>query len=162
MRFLATVQQGVYYDEEHIDQDGIHHELLDNYYNRNQTSDTAGFGDVRQSLHEVLTADQQEQVRHAPVDVPDHSSPFPSADIDDLFRQALADAEAEELIPDNMLVTMEEWPEGYPTHEAIASGIRSGKKLAVALPFAIWWPRAVRWAQAVQILEQFLQIANVQ
>lgn len=169
MRFLATAEQGVYLNEDD-EFDGVHPDLLDRYYgadgpivHRQPGQTGAGhegdIADERGIAEEVgarIGLDQQANVRHAAVDAPNDSCPFVSVEAIDLFYQALTEAEDQDIIPNHLMVTAEEWPDGYPTHELITTGTRSGKKLSVALPYDIWWPRAVVWARALRIMQQFI------
>lgn len=88
--------------------------------------------------------------------MPNNLNPFPSDEVVDLFRQALVDADAIDMIPEGLLLSDGDWPEGYPTHESITTGTRSGKKLSVALPPEVWLSRAVLWGQGLAIMDQFL------
>ena len=102
-----------------------------------------------------VESNQQANIHHDPVDVAKHSSPFKS-DILNLFHQALYDLCKHNLVLDHLGVSADKWPNGYPTHETIATGMRSGKRLSVALPLDIWWPRAILWAQGLCIMQQFI------
>ena len=47
-------------------------------------------------------------------------------------------------------VAKEEWLDGaYPEIEVITIG---RKEVEVKMPFTIWWPRAVRWVQRVDVM----------
>jgi hypothetical protein len=168
MRFLATIDQGVYIDEDD-EFEGVHPDLLNRYYGtdgpgirRQQGQTGAGHpADGEDSVNLVedigarVASDQEANVRHDPVDVAGHSSPFES-DILDHFYRALDDVCEHNLVPDHLGVSADEWPNGYPTHETITTGMRSGKRLSVALPLDIWWPRAILWAQGLRVMQQFI------
>lgn len=166
MRFLATAEQGVYLDEDD-EFNTVHPDLLDRYYGTDgpivhrQLGQTgaghaADEGDIADEVGARVGSDQQANVRHAAVDAPNDSCPFTSAEAVDLFYEALAEAEDQGIILNHLMVTAAEWPNGYPTHELITTGTQSGKKLSVALPYDIWWPRAVLWARALCIMQQFI------
>lgn len=161
MRFLAAANEGVYLDEDD-EFDGVHPDLLNRYYgidgsaSRQQTDQTGAEEDITGEVEAHVGSDQQANIRHAAIGVPDDSCPFPFAEAVDLFYQALADAEDQGVIPNHLMVTAEEWPNAYPTHEIITTGAQSGKKLSVALPYDIWWPRAILWARALRIMQQFI------
>ena len=53
-----------------------------------------------------------------------------------------------------------EWDGGdYPIFEAIKSG-RRGKLLNMVLPFDIWWPKAVAWAQGLDLMTRICIVEN--
>ena len=73
------------------------------------------------------------------------------------------DVHSSNLIPDSLMVSADEWTdESYPSHKEIMTGTRSGKKLLITLPPAIWESQAVLWAQGLRIMEQFVVELNEQ
>ena len=56
------------------------------------------------------------------------------------------------VVPIGFAVHESEWDEdkGYPTLETIP--MRGSKHLDIALPYEVWWPRAVHWAQALKLI----------
>lgn len=166
MQFLSTVKQGVYIDEDD-GFDGVHPDFLNRYYGTNVPTihrhnsfsgpgHPADEGDILEEVGAQVKSDQQSNIRHAAVDVPDTSNPWQSAHVVNIFRQALTEAQDNNIIPDHLMVMPDDWPNGYPTHEFITSGTRSGKRLLIALPYDIWWPRAVLWAQSLRIMQQLI------
>ncbi|KAJ7023809.1 hypothetical protein C8F04DRAFT_969811, partial [Mycena alexandri] len=96
---------------------------------------------------------------HEPVPVPKHANPFDDDESTGLFYDALEEAINRELIPPGYGLLPEEWgEEGYPTFEILKSGRRGGRQLRVALPDAIWRPRAEMWGRALAILNQITYV----
>jgi hypothetical protein len=53
-------------------------------------------------------------------------------------------------------VAQDGWSDdGYPETETIRLG-RGSKTICVTLPFQIWWIRAVRWTQGLDLLNTLL------
>jgi len=92
----------------------------------------------------MISTDQQHQIRHEPVKVPDHMPPFATPEAAKIFLDALEEIDTAEIIPDGLGVAEGEWDtNGYPESEEIKVG---WKTVEIQLPFSIWWPRAVCWA----------------
>ncbi|KAJ7279925.1 hypothetical protein C8J57DRAFT_997915, partial [Mycena rebaudengoi] len=71
-----------------------------------------------------------------------------------LFRDTLAVANENEVVPAGYGLLPEEWENGaYPTYEMLNSGRRSGKDLRIVLPDSVWRPRAELWGRALAILD---------
>jgi hypothetical protein len=72
------------------------------------------------------------------------------------FFAALHEIQQHNPIPDGYHVSPNEWPDdGYPVQEFLKVG-GSGKYLSIALPFEIWWRRAVKWCQGLDLMMKFL------
>ncbi|KAI9463000.1 hypothetical protein HD554DRAFT_2001372, partial [Boletus coccyginus] len=57
-------------------------------------------------------------------------------------------------VPTGYGVAEEEWVDGlYPEREVITVG-RSKQVHEVGMPFVIWWPRAVKWANGLDIMSR--------
>jgi hypothetical protein len=71
--------------------------------------------------------------------------------LEDYFLGLLDDVLAQsEIVPENYGIHEDEWEEeDYPEIEVIRPGTK-GKELAIILPRAEWFPKAVRWAQCSQ------------
>lgn len=107
-----------------------------------------------------LAADQERHIRHPPIPVPSSNSPFTSGAFEALFRESLNEVQRKDIIPDGYGVTAAEWEGGsYGDAEEIALG-RSGRQASVALPSKLWWRRAVRWAQGLEVLTQVLTMQD--
>jgi hypothetical protein len=75
--------------------------------------------------------------------------------MESLFRQALAEVQASDYVPQGYFVSPEEWNgEQYPEVEVIPVG--SNRKVPIKLPVMEWYLRAVKWAQAVELMNIFL------
>ncbi|KAJ7932284.1 hypothetical protein B0H13DRAFT_1549812, partial [Mycena leptocephala] len=100
----------------------------------------------------AIAEDQEHHVRHEAVDVPKHETPFKSDEAIDIFHCAHKDVKAAGIIPRQLGVTTAEWEEeGYPETETIRVG---RKDVEITLPFSVWWPRAVAWAQGLELLSK--------
>ncbi|KAJ7804598.1 hypothetical protein B0H14DRAFT_2383616 [Mycena olivaceomarginata] len=175
IRFLGQLTEGVY---RHDPLDGIHPDAINRYYgvegrrlrrSRSQTgagiaSDDEGEEDEEgnepspeEELENRIQADLQENIRHQPVKVAKHRCPFKDDDLEQYFLGLLGDLLAQpEILPEDYGVREEEWEEeDYPEIETIRPGTK-GKELAVILPRAEWFPRAVRWAQALDLMARVL------
>ncbi|KAF7334184.1 hypothetical protein MVEN_02324600 [Mycena venus] len=68
----------------------------------------------------------------------------------DIFVAALANVQAAGIIPENFGVAEAEWEVPfYGESESVKVG---RKQVEIALPFPIWWPRAVAWAQGLDLM----------
>jgi hypothetical protein len=174
IRFLGQLTEGVY---RHDPLDGIHPDAINRYYGvegrrlrrpRNQTG--AGIsedepedndGDAQPSEEEQLEnrieADLAQNIRHEPVKVAQHRSPFKDEDLQQHFLSLLEALFAEPgVLPEDYGVLEDEWEEeDYPEIEVFRPGTK-GKVLTVILPRDDWFPRAVRWAQALDLMTRIL------
>ncbi|KAJ7793638.1 hypothetical protein B0H14DRAFT_3559579 [Mycena olivaceomarginata] len=90
---------------------------------------------------------QGRNVRHEPIDVPKHSSLFLTSEAEEIFAKALAEVNDEGIIPAGFGVAEAEWDDGIYNS-------------VVALPFAIWWPRAVSWTQGLELMLHIQAVEN--
>ncbi|KAJ7757362.1 hypothetical protein DFH07DRAFT_742186, partial [Mycena maculata] len=178
MRFLGQTTEGVY---RHDPLDGIHPDAINWYYgvagatlrrSRHQTG--AGIGsddeedngddsdeeeaDVEEQLENQVQADLAQNIRHRPIKVARHQSPFKDAQKETTFLQFLGQLLAEpELLPEDYGILEDEWEDDdYPEMEMIRPGT-SGKEMVVILPRSDWFPRAARWAQALDLITRVLR-----
>ncbi|KAF9051892.1 hypothetical protein BJ165DRAFT_1321177, partial [Panaeolus papilionaceus] len=101
------------------------------------------------SVQEVMEHDVDINIKHDSVDVPEGNCPFNQNDLADLERCML---EAGDVIPRGYGVRPEEWFEGnYPEVEFLPVG-RARTNQPIHLTHSIWFPRAVRWAQACYLV----------
>ncbi|KIJ63930.1 hypothetical protein HYDPIDRAFT_28831 [Hydnomerulius pinastri MD-312] len=113
-----------------------------------------------QLIHEQIMADQQRHIRHEPIDVPNISTPFQSIEGEEVFNLALKELRDLGIIPNGYGVGQSEWVNGsYPEIEIIKVG-HGGKEYHVDLPFVIWWPRAVAWAQGLDVMTRICMVEN--
>ncbi|KAF7351930.1 Integrase catalytic domain-containing protein [Mycena venus] len=141
MRLIGEVKYGKYADNF----EDIHPDILDRY------------GD-EDDIDIAIAEDQRHNVRHEPIDVPKHESPFKSEEAAEIFSAALADVKAAEIIPQHLGVSPAEWEEGgYPETEMVKAG---RKDVEITLPFPVWWPRAVAWAQGLELLSKIQAVEN--
>ncbi|KAJ6518490.1 hypothetical protein DFH09DRAFT_1427334 [Mycena vulgaris] len=176
MRFLGQTTEGVYATDP---LDGIHPDAINRYYgvegarrrHRGQTgaghasedeedpndNDEEPELDREEELENQIQADQAQNIRHAPIKVARHSSPFEDEEVEADFLQLLSAvlSQVDEL-PENYGVLPEEWDDDdYDEIETIRTGT-NGKELVVVLPRSDWFPRAVQWAQALDLLNRVL------
>ncbi|KAK6968889.1 Integrase catalytic domain-containing protein [Favolaschia claudopus] len=78
------------------------------------------------------------------------AAPF-SAALEKVFWEALEFVKAENMIPEDFDTDLD----SYPVRESIHLG-RGGKRISVTLPLDIWWPRALLWAQALDLMTRLL------
>ncbi|KAJ7340847.1 hypothetical protein DFH08DRAFT_963692 [Mycena albidolilacea] len=174
IRFLGQITEGVYREDP---LDGIHPDAINRYYGvagtrlrrpRNQTGagitsddelehDSEGEPTTQEQLENRVQADLVRNIRHEPVKVAKHRCPFTDAELEDHFLGLLDDVLAQsEIVPENYGIRDDEWEEeDYPEIEVIRPGTK-GKELAIILPRAEWFPKAVRWAQALDLLTRVL------
>ncbi|KAF7288225.1 Integrase catalytic domain-containing protein [Mycena chlorophos] len=138
IRFVSETEHGV---EE--DQPGVHPNILEEFYGTIDDLDDAEWEDVE----DMIAADQQPDIRHDPVEVPAHHSPF-DRETELLFFQAL------ELAKETIPLSFDSDPENYQPQEAIRLG-RAGKRVLIQLPIAVWWERELVWVQALELMSRF-------
>ncbi|KAF8126450.1 hypothetical protein K438DRAFT_1949395 [Mycena galopus ATCC 62051] len=176
MRFLGQTMAGVYKSDP---LDGIQPETINRYHGvsgpareRRQTQTGAGHAsdddsesdgddfpvldDVNAELENRIGKDQEENIRHAPIKVAHHESPFDNAEQEGVFIDLLENVFEENGLPEDYGVCEEEWDqEDYPEIEVIRPGTR-GKEISVVLTRDVWFPRALRWAQALDAMSDVL------
>ncbi|KAJ6489726.1 hypothetical protein C8R45DRAFT_1138343 [Mycena sanguinolenta] len=168
-----SVREGVYLD----DCAGVHPDIIQQYYGtrgpqRRQMSGQTGAGQLddedislpssnlaTESSSEVDLEELVEEAHagnfHDAVGVPKHANPFSDDGTMQLFYDSLEATIRTDIVPPGYGLLPEEWEGGeYPTFEILKSGRRGGRELRVALPDAIWRPRAVMWGRALAVLEQ--------
>lgn len=168
MRLLGQLKSGM-----PDDFDGVHPEILSRYYGADRSERTlppgqtgAGHSDdedeeeVTGELDQLLSADQNRHIRHEAIPVPPGDHPFHSMATLEAFLTALSTVRAAKVVPANYGLLEAEWPAcTYGDAEFIRLG-RGRRRISVQLPFLIWWPRAVEWAQGVEIMTELLMIEN--
>lgn len=132
------------------DQPGVHPTVLEEYYGVEEDID-----DEWEDIDNMIAADQTPDVRHDPVDVPAHDSPF-GPELEAIFFEALEAIKAENIIPDGFDLDLNT----YPARESIHLG-RGGKRISVILPLDVWWPRALLWAQGLDLMTRMLVEAEL-
>ncbi|KAJ6470483.1 hypothetical protein C8R45DRAFT_1055091 [Mycena sanguinolenta] len=173
MCFIGQVREGVYAD----DCEGVHPDIIQRYYGirgpvRRPISGQTGAGQLddedislppndpgTESSSEVDLEELVEEAHvenfHDAVGVPKHANPFSDDETMQLFYDSLEASIHADIVPPGYRLLPEEWEGGeYPTFEILKSGRRGGRELRVALPDAIWRPRAVMWGRALAVLEQ--------
>lgn len=174
MRFLGMTEGGVYTNDEF---EGIHPDVLQQYYGTTQNgvhrqSHQTGAGnpveendpdvsgpeeeDPVNDLGARIAQDQEHHIRHDPIPVPDHASPF--GELEHIFRTGLQELEESGYIPDGYGIREDEWEDGeYPSFEILKTG-RKRKELRVSLPDHIWRRRAQKWVRGLDAMRGMMQI----
>ncbi|KZT18951.1 hypothetical protein NEOLEDRAFT_1079022, partial [Neolentinus lepideus HHB14362 ss-1] len=159
LRFLGQLEHGVY-DDDFRD---VHPDVLNQYYGADSAHEVAhpehsgaGHSDAEEeNLEDRIAHEQERHIRHEPIAVPLATSPFPPQ-VTAAFLSALQDVRNQTAIPEGFGVHEAEWDEeGYPEFQSIRSG---RKYVDIPLPFAVWWPRAVSWAQGLSVFTHFMDI----
>ncbi|KAJ7015762.1 hypothetical protein C8F04DRAFT_890576, partial [Mycena alexandri] len=96
-------------------------------------------------------------IRHQPIKVARHRSPFQDLDAENTFLELLDNMLSHpNILPEDYGILEDEWDgNDYPEVESIRPGT-SGKELLVILPRAFWFPRAAQWTQALDLLTRYL------
>jgi hypothetical protein len=101
-------------------------------------------------LNEAIANDQDHHIRHEAIEVVETQCPFRSKEGQNVFVAALQEVQAAGIIPDGLGVAENEWGGSfYGETETFKVG---RKQVEIQLPFAMWWPRAVAWAQALEVM----------
>ncbi|KAJ7223353.1 hypothetical protein GGX14DRAFT_352040, partial [Mycena pura] len=175
MRFLGQTTEGIYH---HDPLDGIHPDSINRYYdvagarrhrNRHQTGagiasdeeedsepDTDTEPTPEEALENQIESDLAENIRHTPVKVARHQSPFEDAEEEQDFLELLKEVLETDSLPEDYGILEDEWEEeNYPEIETIRPG-RRAKELVIVLPRREWFPRAVQWTQALDFMTRYL------
>jgi hypothetical protein len=108
-------------------------------------------------LQHQIARDQAHNICHKPVKVARHRSPFTTTAAETEFQNVLRLVVESDAVPAGFGVHPDEWEDGYSEHEIIKTGLR-GKTLEVTLPEAVWLPRAILWAQALDLMSRLVEI----
>ncbi|KAJ7749834.1 hypothetical protein DFH07DRAFT_746472, partial [Mycena maculata] len=149
MRFVGELLYGKYGD----DFENVHPDILQRYgqegnhldYSRKYNS-----GTLKGDLDLAIAGDQDHHIRHEAIEVMENKLPFANEEAEQIFADTLREAHNEGIIPDGLGVAEGEWEDGvYSEIEIIKVG---RKDVPIALPFTVWWPRAVKWAQGLELM----------
>jgi hypothetical protein len=122
-----------------------------------ETELSAEQSEVLSFLRQQLQAEQSKHVRHPPVPVPSRQSPFLSEETKASFQEAFDIAEGDGYVPSGYGILQDEWENGvYPEVEYIGRGRIHDPSLYISLPHAVWYPRAVKWAVGLHIMNSIL------
>ena len=165
MRFLASLEQGIHADID--DYANIHPDLLSQYYGvenpthmvQSYSSNDNGEQHFLEDLEAQIDVDQQTNVQHDAIKAAHYQNPFVSDVVEQCWWDAFLEVQRKNIIPSNMMLTVEEWVQegfdGYPSHWEILVGIHTMKLVTVSLPVEVWYDRALAWAQALTLLGHF-------
>ncbi|KAJ7041723.1 hypothetical protein C8F04DRAFT_946730 [Mycena alexandri] len=160
IRFLGQTTEGVYRDDP---LDGLHPDVISRYYgvagprlrrSRHRTGAGASEEDEdedetdseptpEEALENQIEDDLAQNMRHQPIKVARHHSPFQDLDAENTFLELLDNMLSHpNILPEDYGILEDEWDgNNYPEVESIRPGT-SGKELLVILPRAFWFPRA--------------------
>ncbi len=139
----------------HVHVQDHHHEVLDTPHAATHIDLNACSG-----IDAKIAASQDHHIRHDAIPTPPSECPFTKPEFLATFTQAFKEINASGIVPPCYGVLESEWPiDGYGTHEFISLGSR-GRRVAVELPFSVWWPRAVAWTQGLDLMDRLLYLDN--
>lgn len=109
-----------------------------------------------------IAAEYEHNFHHRPVKVARHHCPFSSDAELEAFKLALAQIQAEEIVPKGYNLFPEELKQefgldAYPTSHFLRAG-KKGKELRISLPEEVWKPRAIHWCQALDLFNHMLVV----
>lgn len=110
------------------------------------------------NIDEAIAEDQDCHIRHDATDVVQTKCPFVSDEAKLIFSKAIHTAKDEGIIPKHLGVAEDEWQERfYGETENVKIG---RKEVQIVLPFLIWFPRAVAWAQGLELMVRIQAAEN--
>lgn len=172
MMFLGETEHGAYSDELH----GVHPDVIAQYHGTGNGHDgwddvldaadmTGNVNEGRCSQHrqpsyaliqhavvaERLEEAQAGNVHQEPVHVPETNSPFASDADEQQFLSTVQQVQQAGHIPALFRLAVES---GYPNYEYIRYGKKGTNELKIPLNHTLWYPRALLWSQALDVLSR--------
>ncbi|KAJ7476048.1 hypothetical protein FB451DRAFT_1463400, partial [Mycena latifolia] len=106
----------------------------------------------------AIAGDQDHNICHEAIEVVENECPFASQEAATIFSGALQEVQSAGIIPENFGVAEGDWEQPYyGESETVKVG---RKEVEIALPFEIWWPRAVAWVQGLEIIVRIQAAEN--
>lgn len=103
-----------------------------------------------------IRGDLSQNVKHHAIKVAHHSDPFVTEEESARFLHSLTVLNTEHYTPAGYALMADEWDGGdYPEAEEIRVGIHT-KPMSIPLPLEVWFPRALRWGRALDLLSRIL------
>ncbi|OBZ70899.1 hypothetical protein A0H81_09541, partial [Grifola frondosa] len=170
MRILGQTANGIYVD----DGADVHPDILHEFYGTTSSprqhghrptgaghppeeeEDSEGSDSPEVELSQHIANTQQPNIRHEPIDVPNHSNPFATEELRQQYFAALNILRHEHSLPAGYGLLPEEQENGYEACETIRSGRRGRRELEVELPEHVWCPRVELWGQALHLMNYIL------
>lgn len=172
IRLVSQSEEGLYAEDPYVD---VHPEVLERYYGvdrhgaapdqaLNEQADAAAGLELdldhlpphHADVEDDIAADVGRNVRHEPIQVANHASPFATDQETVHFLTLLDTLDAEDYLPLEYGLAPQEWEGGrYPEAENIRMGTR-GDGMTIPLPLELWYPRAVKWGRALDVLSRIL------
>ncbi|KAI1788742.1 hypothetical protein LXA43DRAFT_974611 [Ganoderma leucocontextum] len=165
IRLLGQLKQGQIHD----DFEGVHPSILEEYYGVDRTerhplrgrtgaghSDTesehGSEDEARSHIDSKIAASQDHHIRHDAIPTPTSECPFTTPELLATFKAAFQEVNASGIIPMCYGLLEAEWSlDGYG---------QRGRRVAVELPFSVWWPRAVAWSQGLDLMNRLLYVQD--
>ncbi|KAJ7683337.1 hypothetical protein B0H17DRAFT_941951 [Mycena rosella] len=144
--------------------EGLHPDTIEKYYGVAGEARVGQPGagnppneDDAPGLINRIGVDQEPQVRHAAIEVPDHRNPFlEDSAAESRFFSVLSEVVKQEITPAGYGLLVEEWGEdGYPDVEILQAGKQMKTNIRVSLAHPIWAQRAELWVQGLSVLSHF-------
>lgn len=95
-----------------------------------------------EELENQIEGDQDHHIRHKPIAVARHRNPFTVEEEERHFTDILAEVSRRGIIPPHYGVQPNEWDSD-------------------TYPLDIWYPRAVLWAQGLEVLRQLVEVDSI-
>ncbi|PSR71725.1 hypothetical protein PHLCEN_2v12399 [Hermanssonia centrifuga] len=174
---MGQTENGIYEDE----CEGMHPDTINRYYGvdcgSNETrrrqshtgaghppdesdldSDSSDNEDNTPSIGDRIAHDQQPNIRHEPIPVPDNFTPFVDEDSSQLFHDTWEVYKDINVLPPNGYGVHEDEMEegGYESFEILRMGKRGGKEMTISLPEHIWRRRAEQWAKGLYLMNHIV------
>ena len=179
MRLIGQLEHGLYIENNLT----IHPEVINHYYGSRtdqvelqaitELDDSQNGGDdnewedvneeeeVTGDIASCIADEQASQFLHKAANVPKQTNPFNNQDLQAVFQQALNQVQGIGHTPNGLGIRKEEWDsEGYPEVEVIHSNYQGQKDLMIELPHSLWYPRAIKWCQGLEVLNHTLALVD--
>ncbi len=180
---LGQTENGIYAD----DCKGMHSDIIQQYYgvtgeparrrhsqtgaghladeddadDRDEPESSDDEANIADAVGTQIAEDQQANIRHEPVPVPEEVSPFADHATEQLFGNALAVYRTEDGLPDGYGVLLHEMENGYQSLEVLRTGKRGGNEISITLSEVVWRPRAEYWAKALHLMNHMLHTVGL-
>ncbi|KAG1781732.1 hypothetical protein EV702DRAFT_962584 [Suillus placidus] len=164
LRLISQVTLGIYRDN----CEGVHPDTIERYHGTHGREQTrchgqtgAGHSDDEDTnsgdqLISQIEEDQEQNVRHAAVEVPGKKSPFVTQEDENLFFSKVEQIVVEGIIPEGYgLLPGEQDDEDAAMIEVLQFGRRGTKSIVVSLSDSVWEARATLWCQGLSALSLF-------
>ena len=123
--------------------------------------DVGNDDEVTGDLASCIADEQASQFLQKDANVPRQTNPFNNQDLQAVFQEALNQVQDIGHVPIGLGIREEEWDsEEYPGVEIIHSSHWGQEDLVIELPHFLWYPQAVKWCQALEVLNHTLALVD--